>query len=90
MWVKIRNSEYWNPSKNLIGYNKHYSNRYRNHRLSEKFNTLLVKGTFDQLARTNFNITWKTIEHKTDKGYFKKVAVLSEQGRKKLKKILGE
>jgi hypothetical protein len=56
--------------------------------LNSTLNSLAVKGTCDRLGSGNW-LYFKTvtIEHPTDKGYFKKVKRLSDKGRSKLERL---
>ena len=46
--------------------------------------TLAVRGTTDHLAQTNFYFKLTSIEHPTDKGYFKQAYKLTKQGKQRL------
>ena len=84
MWINIRNAQMWNPSKNLIGFNKMHEKK----KMSDRNLKLVVYGTFDVLGKTKRDFKHISIEHKTDKGYFKRVIILSEIGKEKLKRLI--
>ena len=76
------------PNKQAKGFTKHYERRKamgRNQLPKEDVNTLIVRGTLDELGRGRWMITKKIkIEHPVDKGYFKEVYVLHEKYGKTL------
>ena len=75
-----------NPTNNLLGYNKAYARN--KHKATGDALRLLVKGTLDTLDRgffRNSKLTEK--EHPTDKGYFKKVFVLNDNGKRALRML---
>lgn len=83
--VEIRPGVYQKaPTKVQMGFNKRIQ-KIPKSRVSDVERVLAIRGTFDGLARTNFNTRWVMKEHHIDKGYFKKVLILSEVGKKALK-----
>lgn len=88
-YVILRGSTYYfKPSKNLIGYNKHLERlRKLNKKHSTVFNALVVKGTLDSFVKVMAYTQSAQKEHPTDKGYFKKVTVLNERGRERLRHL---
>lgn len=86
------------PNKTAKGFTKHYE---RNSQLGKErkvsmsildtdyIGKLTVYGTCDVLAGNRFAYFIKTviIEHPIDKGYFKKVLILNERGKSKLRML---
>lgn len=82
---KLKNPYYIQKrdNKQTLGFRKHYGNST----CKDSILKLIVYGNFDVLHKTMFgNITLINKEHAIDKGYFKKVYVLSDAGKRKLKK----
>ncbi len=80
------------PNKIAKGCTKHFERNQARGKDNNNinFNTLIVRGTLDGLAKRSgvLSIAKKIkVEHKTDKGYFKEVYVLSDFGKRLLKNL---
>lgn len=80
------------PTREQLGYHKQEERIKRKMGKSvevrDHVRTLWVRGTLDVLAKSKFDRQWVKKEHPIDKGYFKKMLVLTEIGQKKLKRML--
>ena len=82
-------------NKQAKGFTKHYERRERMGRklvlkkspteAESTITKLIVRGTLDHLARTNFFFKKVMVEHPIDKGYFKEVYILTDSGKARLR-----